>query len=212
MVSLVDGTYPTSLLQTVQQFREREPKLTLFCFCFRSLLLSCNSHIYNLALTDNLNHLVLHLSRSRHSFAPPPFRFCLKKPLGNYLRSRALTVPGSGRRRWLTLRLYPSLFFFYRGVFGSNSIDFERQSPTPKVLNFRGRQYLSACAVFYTRRENYLTKRQFKRNNRKAKKKNEFDADDRCFRCGVDDGPPVSRHGQRARKRQQMVVSANTFT
>ena len=28
MVSLVDGTYPTSLLQTVQQFRERELKLT----------------------------------------------------------------------------------------------------------------------------------------------------------------------------------------
>lgn len=40
MVSLVDGTYPSSLLQTVQQFRERKrasSSCKLFLFCFPSL-------------------------------------------------------------------------------------------------------------------------------------------------------------------------------
>jgi hypothetical protein len=120
MVSLVDGTYPTSLLQTVQQFREREPKLTLFCFVF-VLFFSLVTRTFITWLWPTTSPGAAPLSITPQ-FCPPPFRFCFKKPLGNYLRSRALTVPGSGRRRWLTLRLYPSYFFFYRGVFGSNRI------------------------------------------------------------------------------------------
>jgi hypothetical protein len=120
MVSLVDGTYPTSLLQTVQQFREREPKLTLFCFVF-VLFFSLVTRTFITWLWPTTSPGAAPLSITPQ-FCPPPFRFCFKKPLGNYLRSRALTVPGSGRRRWLTLRLYPSLFFFYLGVFGSNRI------------------------------------------------------------------------------------------
>ena len=57
-----------------------------------------------------------------------------------------------------------------------------------------------------------LTKRHKRKQFEKiTKKKNEFDEDDRCFRSGVDDGPAVSGHGQRTRKRQQMVVSVNNI-
>jgi hypothetical protein len=122
MVSLVDGTYPTSLLQTVQQFREREPKLTLFCLVF-VLFFSLVTRTFITWLWPTTSPGAAPLSITPQ-FCPPPFRFCFKKPLGNYLRSRALTVPGSGRRRWLTLRLYPSLFFFSnRGVSSSNEFN-----------------------------------------------------------------------------------------